>query len=327
MIEVSPLAEAFRPFWLGGLNDVSGHQRKELKGWINDENFQVYEAPTESSFILNVAEPLPVLQAYAAEISRISIASVESMASILATPPSKKSVAWLIIQTYYAAFFAAHTITRTLGTSCLPLEPIQLRSVTKISTLFGQRPTSPIGGGLYKVVFDPANGKVQCSQIKSMKAGPHEAFWKLFCERIDDVAAKLLELPALTAKTAQGASSKLSEISSNLRFNNSALASWLSSVRNRVNYDHIWATWYPYFQRQVYYDELVRHVDDWQLDPMEIDLVSHQGKDLRRFQATCNVIIALSQNFAEDMAKRCTVGKSFHEFGSLAFRRLLRQSI
>ena len=37
MNEVSPLAEALRPFWLAGLNDVSGHQRKELKGWINDE--------------------------------------------------------------------------------------------------------------------------------------------------------------------------------------------------------------------------------------------------------------------------------------------------
>src|SRR5690242_20166358 len=49
------------------------------------------------------------------------------------------------------AFFAAHSITRTLGTSCLPLEPIQLRSVTKISTVLGQRPTNPIGGGVYKI--------------------------------------------------------------------------------------------------------------------------------------------------------------------------------
>ena len=97
MIEVSSLAEAFRPFWLPGLNDVSGHQRKELKGWINDENFQVYVAPMETSFTLNVSESLPVLQAYAAEISRIFTASVETMASVLATPPSKKSVAWLII--------------------------------------------------------------------------------------------------------------------------------------------------------------------------------------------------------------------------------------
>lgn len=137
MIEISSLAEAFRPFWLAGLNDVSGHQRKELKGWINDEHFQVYVTPTETSFTLNVSESLPVLQAYAAEINRISIASVETMASVLTEPPSKKSAAWLIIQTYYAAFFAAHSIARTLGISCLPLEPIQLRSVTKISTLFG----------------------------------------------------------------------------------------------------------------------------------------------------------------------------------------------
>ena len=321
------MAEAFRTFWLPGLNDVSGHQRKELKSWINDENFQVYVAPMETSFTLNVSESLPVLQAYAAEISRISTASVETMASVLTTPPSRKSVAWLIIQTYYAAFFAAHSLTRTLGTSCLPLEAIQLRSVTKISTLFGQLPSSPIGGGLYRIAFDPASGEVQASQMKSMKAGPHESFWRLFSERLDDIAAKILKLQALTATTAQSTANKLSEIRSNLSYNNSNLGSWLSSVRNRVNYDHIWATWYPYPQRQAYYDALIRHIDDWQLDPMEIDLVSHQGKDLRRFQATCNAIMALSRNTDEDMAQRCTGGKSFHEFGSLAFRRLLRHAV
>src|ERR1017187_4136379 len=130
MTEVSYLADALRPFWLTGLNQVSGHCRKELTGWINDERFQVYVAPTETSFTLSVSEPLPLLQAYAAEINRISIASNETMSSILTTPTVRKSVAWLVIQTYYAAFFAAHSLTRVLGTSCLPLGSLQLRSVT-----------------------------------------------------------------------------------------------------------------------------------------------------------------------------------------------------
>ena len=137
MIAVSPLAEAIRPFWLAGLNEVSGHCLKEVKGWINDERFQVYVAPTETSFTLSVSEPLPLLQAYAAEITRISVASNETMASILIAPPMRKSTAWLIIQTYYAAF-SAHTLTRLFGTSCLPLEPVQLRSITKISKLLAR---------------------------------------------------------------------------------------------------------------------------------------------------------------------------------------------
>ena len=42
----------------------------------------------------------PSTEAYAAEINRVSIASSETMASILTVPPLKKSTAWLIIQTY-----------------------------------------------------------------------------------------------------------------------------------------------------------------------------------------------------------------------------------
>ncbi len=324
MIEVSPLADAMRLFWLSGLNDVSGRCHKELKGWINDEKFQVYAAPDATSFTLSVSESLPLLEAYAAEINRISIASNETMTSILRAPPLKKSTAWLIIQTYYAAFFAAHSLTRLLGTSCLPLEPAQLRSITKISKLFGQEPVSPIGGGLYTITFDPTKKEVHAHQLKSMKAGPHEAFWKMFGERLDFISSEILKSSSLTATTAQDAAEKLSEIRGNLGFNSLAKGAWLSTVRNRVNYDQSWATWYPYAQRHKYYEDLIRHIDDWELDPLEIDLGSHQSKDLRRFQATCNATMALSRVVTEDMAQRCSAGKAFHDFGSLAFRRICR---
>jgi hypothetical protein len=322
MREVSRLADALRPFWLAGLNDVAGRCQKELRGWLNDERFQVYTVPNENSFTLSVSDPLPLLEAYAAEINRISTASSETMASILITPTSRKSAGWLIIQTYYAAFFAAHSLLRLLGTSCTPLEPVQIRSVTRIADLFGQAPISPIGGGLYQITYDPTTKELRALQLRSMKAGPHEAFWKVFCEKIDSVSRGILNSSSLTAATAQSSAGKLSEMLSNLRFNGSRNGAWLSTVRNRVNYDHSWATWYPYSQRHSYYDDLARHVADWDRDPLEIDLTSHQNRDLLRFQATCNAIMALSKSTAEDMAQRCTVGKSFHDYGFLAFNRL-----
>jgi hypothetical protein len=324
MREVSRLADALRPFWLTGLNEVTGRCQKELRGWLNDEKFQVYAVPNENSFTLSVSDPLPLLEAYAAEISRISTASSETMASILITPTSRKSAGWLIIQTYYAAFFAAHSLLRLLGTSCLPLEPAQIRSVTKIANLFGQVPLAPIGGGLYQITYDPATKELRALQVRSMKAGPHEAFWKVFCEKLDSVSTGILKSSSLTAATAQSSAGTLSEILSNLRFNNSLNGAWLSTVRNRVNYDQSWATWYPYSQRHAYYDGLARHIGDWERDPLEIDLTSHQNRDLRRFQATCNAIMALSKSTTEDMAQRCTVGKSFHDYGFLAFNKLYR---
>jgi hypothetical protein len=326
MNEISPLADAIRPFWLAGINEVSGHCRKELKAWINDGKFQVYIAPSDGSFTLHVSEIEPLLQAYAAEISRTSLASNETMSSVLLAPAIKKSTAWLIIQTYYATFFAAHSLVRVLGTSCLPLDALQIRSISKISKLFGQEPSGPIGGGLYRITFTPSIKQIQGSQLKSMKAGPHEGFWGVFSDAIKRISTEMLDLSTLTATTAQSASGKLSELLSNLNFNNSGRGSWLSTVRNAVNYDQRWATWYPYSERRPYYDELLRHRKDWLKDPLDIDLILHDDKDLRRFQATCNFIMALSRNTIEDMAQRCSRGTSFHEFGSLAFRRLFQRT-
>jgi hypothetical protein len=321
MSDGSLLADAIRPFWLAGLNDVSGHCRKELRGWISDGQFQVYEQPSENSFNLNVSEAGPVLEAFAAEISRITVASSETMKSVAGDPPVKKSIAWLIIQTYYAAFFAAHAFMRTLGTSCIPLEPNQIRMVTKIAQLFGQEPVRPISGGLYQISFDPESRVVAATQLKSMKAGPHEAFWKLFGDRLGIISSELLTLSSVTLKSAQQSSLKLAEIRANLSFSNFSSGGWLSHIRNRVNYDQSWGTWYPYSLRHRYYDELARHIDDWQLDPLDIDVSSHDNRDLLRFQATCNAIIALSRCTSVDMSERCS-GKSFHEFASLAFLRL-----
>ena len=222
--------------------------------------------------------------------------------------------------------FRGSYFMRLVGTSCQPLEAAQLRSIAKISKLFGQESAGSIGGGLYSITFDPSKREIEARQLKSMKAGPHEAFWKMFSEKLDFISvAEVLKSSSLTAATAQDAAGKLGESTTEICvFSKMVGGAWLSNIRNRVNYDQSWATWYPYAQRDKYYDDLIRHINDWEFDPLEIDLGSHQGKDLRRFQATCNAVMALSRVVTEDMAHRCSAGKSFHDFGSLAFRRICR---
>jgi hypothetical protein len=124
-------------------------------------------------------------------------------------------------------------------------------------------------------------------------------------------------------KDRQIISGKLADLASNLCFGSSPNGRWLSTIRNAVNYEHLYSTWYPYGRRDSYYDQLFGRAGEWMEDPETIDLVSHEGRDLRRFQATCNFIIAMLRVSTAEMARRCSAGKSFHAFGSSAFLNLL----
>lgn len=127
---MSVLGDVTRPFWLPGLNEVSGNHIKGIGGWICDEEYQIYSPPGATKFALNVSYSAPLLQAYAAEINRISVAAFETMSELSRPLRFPKSTGWLIIKTYYAAFFSAHALIRMLAKSCSLLGREQISSIT-----------------------------------------------------------------------------------------------------------------------------------------------------------------------------------------------------
>jgi hypothetical protein len=96
-------------------------------------------------------------------------------------------------------------------------------------------------------------------------------------------------------------------------------------MRNQVNYSQKLSVWHPYSNQSPYCRSLFDRVNEWKDEPSDIDLASYEGKELRTFQATCNFIVALFRETAIDMAGRCTLGRSFLDFGSLAILNLLNQ--
>src|SRR5579862_5681975 len=115
------LTDVMRPFWMQGLNEISGVQVKGVTGWINDEEYQIYQSVHLHSFQLNTVEPEPLLRGYAADINRLGSAAFETLDSIIRLASLPKSLAWLTIKTYYAAFFAAHALLRIFGIGCCSL--------------------------------------------------------------------------------------------------------------------------------------------------------------------------------------------------------------
>lgn len=322
---MSILANVIRPHWLRGLNNISGMHIKGVDGWICDEEYQIYAPVTATSFVLNVANPEPLLEAYASEINRIAVAGFETPDSIVQLSTFPKSTAWLVIKTYYAAFFAAHAFIRMLGTSCSPLDREQINSIAKVASLYNNASSQPMRGGLYLMTFNPIASQLEGVHIKTVAAGPHEAFWRVFQERIDRLSSEVLTTGVDTIGNRQLVSSKLSELASNLSFASTGKGRWLSVIRNSVNYQQKHSTWYPYAEQKPYYKQLFDKKSEWKADPMELDLTSHAGKELRRFQVTCNFIVGMLRTSIAEMVRRCSVGKSFHTYGSTAFLNLLEQ--
>jgi hypothetical protein len=312
---MSILDNIVRPFWLNGLNQVSGSQRKGLGGLFCDENYQVYSQMSPTSFVLSFPDASAFLNAFAGDINRIGSASFESVIGIRKSSALPKSSAWLVVQTYYSAFFAGHALLRLLGESCAPLEREQVKSLERVGKLFGTAPTSPMSGGLYHLVCDTSARTISGT---ALSGGPHEVFWRVFHDRMLRLTNDALTVTTESAANRQLAYTKLSGLVDNLSFQSSPRGNWLSSVRNGVNYSQKLATWYPYSGQQKYYAQLFDTAEEWIEDPMDLDLSSWGDKDVRRFQVTCNFIIATFKSLINDMASRCSSGRSFHDFGALA---------
>jgi hypothetical protein len=327
---MSTFADIFRPYWLPGLNNISGRQIKELAGWICDEDYQIYLPVTTSSFTLNIYESEPMLFAYAAEVSRISVAAFETL-EVISSAKASKSIAWSSIQLYYSAFFAAHALLRIFGHGCNSLGRSQWTSVLKVASAWGATKPTSMTGGLYQFSFDSTLMEFSAQTLNS---SPHEGFWRMFDDRIKQIIENILGTQTTTTvdlRSQQAAAIKLGQLRDNLSFlGNRSQPTWLTQMRNSINYDHKWAAWWPYPDRPKYYDRIQASADDWKKDAMDIELFEYPDEELLRFQATCNFILSVCRESLTDLSNRCPTGKSFLKFGSVAYldysKMLLNQS-
>lgn len=155
MTSPSIAAEVMRQFWVPGLNDVQKPQLSDFSSWLNSQKYQVYAPIANDRFVLHFTTPEQLLAAIASDCNRLAIATFESIASVHRNPLLPKSTGWQVIQTYYSAFFAAHTILRILGVSCTQVDTSSAKLVFKIADGFGQ------SGGVASI----EQGLSSCSEL------------------------------------------------------------------------------------------------------------------------------------------------------------------
>jgi hypothetical protein len=89
-------------------------------------------------------------------------------------------------------------------------------------------------------------------------------------------------------------------------------ASWLSAVRNEIQYRHDRGVWTPAGVNKGGREVLARLARQWTRDPMDIDLELPPGAELGRFVAACAFLVALCRVILGRISDRSAAGaKSF----------------
>jgi hypothetical protein len=318
------IQNVLRSVWIPSLHEITGSVTAGLGPWIESRGYQISQVIYKNKFTLDVPAFQPLLMAYAADINRMSAAAFETVLGVQKHPVTSKATGWLMIQAYYASFFAAHALLRMSGTSCTQIDSLRSQSIGQTARKFGQLAAPFPDVGNYTLVLDQNTSRLHCT-LNSQQGGAHQALWRVFANALARWSQDVLLVQNELTVNKQAVSAKLTELSDKLSFGGNANATWLTQVRNSINYRHAFGCWYPYR-----YDrgKSVNHhekLDTWLKDPMLIDLSVTAEDDLRGFQNVCLMIVALCRSMTRELANRCPK-KSFVTQGALAFLNLANVS-
>jgi hypothetical protein len=153
-------------------------------------------------------------------------------------------------------------------------------------------------------------------RARSGIGGAHEAFWDIFGKKIQSMAEDILQ-GLMIPTDAQAAFSQLEQFRQMLQ--RRANHSWLSVIRNDLQYRHEYNVWFPTQVRARERQILSRQAAKWSNDPMSIDLAP-RGELFGEFVACCSFVVSLCHAILARLSERSKVGKqSFVKLGPMAF--------
>jgi hypothetical protein len=307
--------DIFRRYWAYGLNNVTINKSETFNDWIKlKTNYQINSQVTKEEFVISSFDRNYYLRPFSKDCNRFLSAALESIIKIDDLTILPKNISWLLIKQYYSAYYSAHAILRFLGFSLSQFDAESIKSVSQIANIFSNLNGVKIESGYYLVDFQINSFNINCKKIDIKKdGGSHVALWKLFGEKIKFISSDVLTL--ITSPEIQPLVYKLDQLLKNLSYVGTADYSWLSRIRNELNYKHMHGVWHPYDQKINCSTSIIANLESWKKDPHQIELENLVGKELLRFSNTCMFIISLSHVISQDMQKRCSHGTSFLDIG------------
>ncbi len=309
------LNDALRPYWAKGINATTVNTSVPFSKWLETgADYSIPNQITPTSFTIQTSDRSVFLKPISQDCNRFMSSAIESMVDNQKTILPEKSIGWDVIKNYYSSFYAAHFILRILGFSLTQLDSAMTNKIEKVADIYGCKNGASINNGFYLCDYSNSNSEIQLSKQNITDTGSHGALWKLVSEKLSLISNSIILNN--TSPDYQLPSLKLSELVKNLRFL-SINGNWLSTIRNDVNYKHLYACWFPYKNQELYFKKIKKYTSLWKVDPLLIELNNYPKENMLRFFATTNFIISLGREISIELKNRCPKGKSFTNHGAL----------
>ena len=287
---------------------------ESLREFLLTENYAIYAAtdPLE----LTVSAPDQLLNAWCADISRIACAAFESAASNVTVKGFPGSLGWLLIKSYYAAFFSAHALLRLSGAALTYVDHKGVTALARVARTYAV--TISPSAGLAPTKLAGSGNLLEIASTKLSGHG-HAAVWGAFDDFLNDVAQKIAGLPS-TAET----SDALDQVLKLAEYVRRSGVAWLSSTRNDINYRQLLDVWFPYGKDKPDHTKLARMATQWasgfRVDK-HLPKTEHAGVVLLDLSM---LIVRLCREVILNVAELNTAGKSFLNDTTIRMLRLMK---
>ena len=306
------IERVIRQFWMPGINAVTGKKVQGLQAYLADDRYRIYTAPSTTQFTVTPFDAGELKGAICCDLARMASASFESIHNIVPVDPADKSCAWSAIRSYYAAFFSAHAIMRIFGKSCAQLDTAHVNYIGKVAGYIYPNSIIP-SSGLYVANWDENNKTLNFSFI----GGSHETIWKEFKITLEYLRNTLLSPNAIGLITElQSSSNEIDKLKADISSDGQNNGNWLSMIRNRVNYRHDFAIWYPYGNSMPYYNAIWSSGNDrWLKAPLPTKAIPTVGREIEKLIEVSGAIVAMCRGLIEQIDETCAGGRSFVRYG------------
>lgn len=250
-----------------------------------------------------------IISAIGGDASRLASACFASMAGITEALESPQYLSWALIRLYYAAFYGGHSLLRLLGHGCTYFDKSHTDFLKVLLTARGNPVGFDLPSGLYACAMNSGRTGFKMAQARGRVGGAHEIFWTMFDQIFSELSETVL-CGHLRDRDARDVYVKIDAV--RRIYSRGAGASWLSTVRNNVQYRQGMGVWMPLTINRQTRSVLPRLASQWTRDPMDIDIDAPRYDDLSAFVIGCVFTTAMCRTMFTRLSERSTPpAKSF----------------
>jgi hypothetical protein len=287
---------------------ISDPKEKGIRSWLTSGSFRIDGTSTSKHLVLKNVIQTELLNYQLYDFQRFALSSFETFAKSSSDPTRPSALGWPLLKAYYAGYFGGHALMRAAGQAIIRLESLQTGPLTTLVQIASGSPITITPGTFHlRLIQNPDLTIDVILDSMDETGGAHAVFWRAFCQLfLSDVNATVA---AAGLPDANEVISKLGDLQELLRGKGSSAGTWLSQIRNRINYQHEYGVWFPFGVSRTEIRQ-VNSLDLRSLPNARLDF-DHNKQTIQAFWAGCLFIARLSYDLSEILATQTTSKYSF----------------